>query len=209
MNIINSIQTLLLSIPGCLVAFTIYGFAQAYTADRLGDSTPRKLGRLTLNPMAHIDLIGFISILIFHFGWTKPFAFDTRNFKNIKRDNAITIISGPVATFITGVIMSFFYVLVIKNSMGNIVLEQLSFIFALAASICISLSIFYMLPLPGLDGYKLIKNYLPYKYYRSLYTIEKYSMFIFIIFLLVFAKYLAIPIGIIFNGLVFIWGIIL
>jgi len=208
-GILDFIQKILLSIPGFLLVFTIKGFTQAYTANKLGDSTPKRMGRLTLNPMAHIDLMGFIAIVLFGFGWGKPFDFDTRNFKNVKRDNAIVILSGPASTFITGVIMSFFYVLIYKNAMDSIVLTQLSLIFLYATMICISLSLFYMLPLPGLDGYKLVTNFLPYKYYRYLYTVEKYSLYIFLIFILVFSKVLMVPILNISTQLFLLWSMIL
>ena len=174
----------LISIPGALLAFTIRGWSQAFTADRLGDPTPRNMGRLTMNPIAHIDIIGFIFILLFGFGWTKPVPVNTRNFKNIKRDNAIFILSGPVACLLTGFIASFFTALVFSVSKNNVALDYLYQILYYTTRICVMLAAFYLLPLPGLDGYNLIANFLPYNAYRQLYKIEKYSMFIFMGFIL-------------------------
>ncbi len=176
---------LIISVPGVILAFTVKGWAQAYAADKLGDPTPRNVGRLTLNPMAHIDLIGFLFILLFHFGWTKPVPVNTRNFKNIKRDNAIFILSGPVGCILAGIIASF-TAAVFRSMIGwnTEVMYYAYLIFSVAESICISLAAFYLLPLPGLDGYNLIANFLPYKYYRKLYNIERYSNYIFMGFIL-------------------------
>ncbi len=183
------ILSILLSIPGAVLAFTIRGWAKAFTADKLGDSTPRNMGRLTINPAAHIDIIGFLFIVIFGFGWTKPVIVNTRNFKKIKRDNAIFILSGPVASILAAFAASFLTIFTVKlgiwfPSLNGQILYYLASIFAYAQSICISLAAFYLLPLPGLDGYELIANFLPYQYYRKLYNIEKYSMYIFIGFIL-------------------------
>ena len=176
----------ILSIPGAVLAFSIKGWAKAFAADRLGDPTPRNMGRLTMNPMAHIDFIGFIFIVLFGFGWTKPTPVNTRNFRNIRRDNAIFILSGPVACILAGFLATPFAVLCCKYFFltGNTIVEYLWYIFASAANLCIFLAAFYLLPLPGLDGYDFIANLLPYNWYRKLYYIEKYSMYIFIAFIL-------------------------
>ncbi len=174
----------LLSIPGAVLAFSIRGWAKAFAADKLGDPTPRNMGKVTMNPLAHIDFIGFIFIVLFGFGWTKPTPVNTRNFRKIKRDNAIFILSGPVACLIAGFIAALFSVLCYKFILANTIVQYLYYIFAYATRLCISLAAFYLLPLPGLDGYELIANFLPYKWYRKLYYIERYSMFIFIGFIL-------------------------
>ena len=183
------IMDLIISVPGVILAFTVKGWAQAYTADKLGDPTPRNMGRLTANPMAHIDLIGFLFILLFHFGWTKPVPVNTRNFKNMKRDNAIFILSGPVGCILAGMIAGFtgtiFSRMIIwLPNLSPMVMYYAAQIFYSAEILCISLAAFYLLPLPGLDGYEFIANLLPYKYYRKLYNIEKYSNYIFMGFIL-------------------------
>ena len=183
------IINLIISVPGVILAFTVKGWAQAYAADKLGDPTPRNMGRLTANPMAHIDLIGFLFILLFHFGWTKPVPVNTRNFKNIKRDNAIFILSGPAGCIAAGIIAGFTATLFMRipdwiPSLNNAVMSYAALIFYSAEVICISLAAFYLLPLPGLDGYEFIANLLPYQYYRKLYNIEKYSNYIFMGFIL-------------------------
>lgn len=183
------IMSLIISVPGVILAFTVKGWAQAYTADKLGDPTPRNMGRLTANPLAHIDLVGFLFILLFHFGWTKPVPVNTRNFKNIKRDNAIFILSGPVGCIVAGAIAGFTGTVFARMitwlpALNSAVLFYASEIFYAAEIMCISLAAFYLLPLPGLDGYDFIANLLPYQYYRKLYNIEKYSNYIFMGFIL-------------------------
>ena len=174
----------ILSIPGAILAFSIKGWAKAFAADKLGDPTPRNLGKLTMNPMAHIDFLGFIFIVLFGFGWTKPIPVNTRNFKNIRRDNAIFILSGPLACVLAGFISCLFAVITGQFLGNNNIALYLYYMFVSATRLCVSLAAFYMLPLPGLDGYELIANFLPYQWYRKLYYIERYSMYIFIGFIL-------------------------
>lgn len=188
---VGGLIDMLLSIPGILFTFTLKGYSQAFVAKKLGDPTPENQGRLTMNPVAHIDLIGFICILIFHFGWCKPIQTNSRYYKHIKRDSAIQILSGPAGLIVGGFIMSFFYVLFgilhsrfMDSSVLGDVLYYLAGVFQYATLYPLLFSVFYMLPLPGLDGYNLIANFLPYKYNRALYNIEKYSMFIFLAFIL-------------------------
>lgn len=185
-NLIGQIISLLLSIPGILFTFTLKGYAQAFVAKKLGDPTPKNQGRLTMNPMAHIDLIGFICILIFHIGWCKPVQTNSRYYKNVKRDSAIQILSGPVGLIVGGFVMAFFTVLfdILDVRFNNAVFTYLSTVFEAAMIYPLTFAVFYLLPLPGLDGYNLIANFLPYKYNRVLYSIEKYSMFIFLAFIL-------------------------
>ena len=185
----ENILNMLLTVPGVIVAFTVKGWSQAYAADKLGDPTPRNSGRLTANPLVHIDLIGFLFILLFHFGWTKPVPVNTRNFKNIKRDNAIFILSGPLGCILAGIIAGFTFILFCRipvwiPALDNMVMTYAALFFYAGETICITLAAFYLLPLPGLDGYAFIANLLPYQYYRKLYSIEKYSRFIFIAFIL-------------------------
>ncbi len=179
---------ILLAIPGSILAFSMRGITQAFVADKLGDPTPRMNGRLTFNPMAHLNIIGLIFIIIFGFGWTKPVPVNTRYFNKPKRDNAIFLLSGPLGCIAAGFVCSFFAALM--TMFANMLPGALWFfqvlvsIFRFGQIRCVYLAAFYLLPLPGLDGYNLIANFLPYKYYGKLYNIEKYSMYIFIGFIL-------------------------
>lgn len=205
----------LLGIPGFVLFLCFRGFCQAWTARKLGDSTAYLTGYMTMNPMKHINFIGFIFLILFGFGFSNPVPVNTRNFKNIKRDNALQILSAPLSGLLLMIISSFmlylFYFIGVKTGMisiylpasffytgsikllqviassptaGSVVYAAFLCILGQTALISIFLSVFFLLPLPGFDGYKLIANFLPYKYYSALYKIEKYSLFIFIGFIL-------------------------
>ncbi len=174
----------LLTIPGIVFVLSWKGFSQAWMAKKLGDPTPESAGKLTLNPLAHIDLFGFLFLLLIGIGWGKPVPTNSRYYKHVRRDCAIQILSGPVGCVLGGFLMSLLYTVCYIFLPENTVTFYITSIFWYAASISITLAIFYLLPLPGLDGYNLIANFLPYKYYNKLYAIEKYSTLIFIAFIL-------------------------
>lgn len=184
----NFLLNTLISIPGLLLFFSFRGFFQAWVAKKLGDYTPAQMGFLTMNPMAHIDLIGFICMILVGFGFGKSIQFDSRNYKHLKRDGAIQVLAAPVSGLIMGFGMSFlFYLLILIGSWQDLLLNKtyvvLYTIFYEAFRLSIYLTVFLFLPLPGFDSYRLIANFLPYKHYRKLYTIEKYSLFIFLGFI--------------------------
>lgn len=205
----------LLGIPGFVLFLCFRGMCQAWTAHKLGDDTAYLTGYMSMNPMKHINFIGFIFILLFGFGFSNPVPINTRNFKNIKRDNAIQILSAPVSGIVLMIVSSFILVFLwfvgvktglaptylppasyytgsygilqyVASDVGtaSTVYMALLFIIGRTALVSVFLSFFFLLPLPGLDGYKLIANFLPYRYYSTLYKIEKYSMFIFLGFIM-------------------------
>ncbi len=189
-NMSNMLINKLIIIPGLLLFFSFRGFFQAWVARKLGDETPANMGFLTMNPMAHIDPIGFICMLLVGIGFGKPIQFSSRNYKNIKRDGAIQILSAPVAGFIMALGMNVIYsVLYLIGAYANLLTNKTYFIFLLifqvAFDVAITLTVFLFLPLPGFDSYRLIANFLPYKHYRKLYNIEKYSLFIFLGFIVI------------------------
>ena len=212
----------LLAVPGIIFAFSFKGLAQSYVSKKLGDPTPEAQGRLTLNPLAHIDIIGFICMIIFGFGWGKPMPTNSRFYKNVKRDRAIFCLSGPVGLIVasfglTG-LAALLSAIFSKLGLYNSVISAIWMIFYYAALYPLYLATFYLLPLPGLDGYNLVTNFLPYSCNEVLYKIERYSMFIFLGFILLcdftnLADYIYAPSGwlfSIFNSLWSgLWGIII
>lgn len=160
----NNIVTLLISIPAILIAITFHEFAHGYAADKLGDDTPRRQGRLNLNPMSHLDPIGTILILFAGFGWGKPVMINPRNFdKKFKMITAEMIVSaaGPLMNFFLAIVFSIIYWIVFKYSnlnmqTGYIVLSMISAV----VSINIGLGIFNLIPLPPLDGSKILGGFL-------------------------------------------------
>ena len=180
----------LIVIPGLLLFFSFRGFFQAWTARKLGDETPANMGFLTMNPLAHIDPIGFICMLLVGIGFGKPIQFSSRNYKNVKRDGAIQILSAPVAGLILAFALNFVYTLMYVIGAYTDILSNKTYIILLlmvqvAIDAAITLTVFLFLPLPGFDCYRLIANFLPYMHYRKLYNVEKYSLFIFLGFIVI------------------------
>lgn len=159
-------------------------------ADRLGDPTPNLAGRLTLNPKAHIDLLGtiFLPILTmmsgtgFIFGWAKPTPIDIFNLSNPKKDSAMIAFAGPISNVIFAVILSMFLRLQIFGLLGYWFIGLLE----LLIQINIVLAVFNLLPVHPLDGFKVVAGLLPKKYYSDWLALEPYGMFFLIMIIFPF-----------------------
>lgn len=176
---------LLLTLPAVIIAITFHEFAHAYAADKLGDTTPRNQGRLTLNPIAHLDFFGFILMTFAHIGWGKPVQINSSNFNSNKSRGfceAMVSLAGPLMNFFLAIICCFAYSIIYEltggtfgNSyMGTIIMALLSMLI----TVNVGLGVFNLLPLPPLDGEKIFRNILPYKAqawltenYQTLYMI--------------------------------------
>ena len=162
------ILELLIITPIVLFALTFHEFAHGFIAYKLGDPTAKYYGRLTLNPLKHLDPFGTICMLFAHFGWAKPVPIDITNFKNVKRDLALSALAGPVMNLLLGFIGCFFYVLadntlppVYKGEAGYIFQYILFTFLFYFAWLNISLALFNLLPIPPLDGSKILYAFLP------------------------------------------------
>lgn len=159
---------LLLTIPGVLIAITFHEFAHAFAADKLGDDTPRRQGRLSLNPFDHLDPIGSIMLLFAGFGWGKPVEIDSRNFNrdiSLDKANAIVSIAGPLMNFVLAIVFALIYGAINKFMNVQIATSQtlqiIMTIIIYTISINVGLGVFNLIPLPPLDGSKVIKPFLP------------------------------------------------
>ena len=166
---INALLGLLYTIPGVLIAITFHEFAHAKVADMLGDDTPRREGRISLNPLAHIDPIGFIMLLFAGFGWGKPVNVNPRNYNrdiSIEKADAIVSIAGPAMNIILAIVFTAMYFIIYKftgaliytNRILSIIMQMIMYTITLN----IGLGIFNLIPLPPLDGSKVIKPFLTY-----------------------------------------------
>ena len=192
----------IISIPAILIAFVAQGYARAKVADKLGDKTPKFNGRLTLNPLAHIDLIGFVMIILTGFGWTKPVEMNPRAFKKGYKDEIKVTIAGPLANLLVAFVAM--YILQIWNAFGYSIVSDSVYgvIWSMLYSICfinINLFIFNLLPIPGLAGFDLFRELSPKNFYK--YGIKMYDYQIVILIAIVFlAEYiLTYPSTLIFN----------
>lgn len=151
----------LLIIPGILVGFAFHEFAHAKVADMLGDDTARRQGRVTIDPAAHIDVLGFIMLLIAGFGWGKPVPVNEDNFKNPRRDNMLVSFAGPFTNLIVAVafvgiikLIVVFNITFFGTEIGKIIMTT----FHYAVFINIVLMVFNLIPVPPLDGYHILSG---------------------------------------------------
>jgi len=163
-------------LPGILIGLTIHEFSHAYMANKCGDSTSKDQGRVTLNPLKHIDLLGFIMLLIAGFGWAKPVQFNEKNLQNPDRDIMKIAVSGPLSNALTAIVLSWIFALIYRlYPINNYSL--LSEVFIYAIYINWGLFIFNLIPIPPLDGSHLLLNY--FRRYPRLYEgLYKYGTFI-------------------------------
>ena len=168
--ILSTLTVIFLTLP-------IHEFAHGYAAVKLGDNTPRWQGRLTVNPFAHIDYIGALCILLFGFGWAKPVQINQNNFRNPKRDMALTALAGPVSNIIVALIAMLLFNLCFIFANAVAFVQYIAWFFYWIASINISLAVFNLIPIPPLDGSRLLSALLPYKYYYALMRYERYIFF--------------------------------
>lgn len=172
-------------IPGILLGFTFHEYAHAWVADRLGDKTPKFQGRLTLNPIVHIDPIGFLMILIFKFGWAKPVQTNPSSFKNYYKDDLKVSAAGVIGNLFVALIFSLIFALLLKFPVGNDkILYILVKICQSAIYINCLLFVFNLLPLPGLDGFHILRDLFPKFFYRVADSIYRYQMLIILIFIM-------------------------
>lgn len=153
-NLISSPITFLFFIIAILGSLTVHEFAHAYIAHKFGDNTAKMMGRLTLNPIAHLDLWGTVFLFLVGFGWGKPVMVDTRNFQNPKLDNFAVSLAGPISNLILAVLFGLIYRFVAMP-------ELVSTLFFMIVFYNLVFMIFNLLPIPPLDGSKVLDLFLP------------------------------------------------
>lgn len=172
---------LLILIPVILFSLTIHEYAHAYVAHRLGDDTAKRLGRLTLNPLKHLDLVGTILLLVVHFGWAKPVPVNPANFKNPKKDMLYVAIAGPISNLMTAVAAAIFLKLNLLNSQTGSALpatEPATQLLVWLIFISVVLAVFNMLPFPPLDGSRVLYGLVSDKVGNFIMKFETYGIFI-------------------------------
>lgn len=191
-DITTAIIQILLSVPVILFALTIHEASHAYAAYLLGDQTSRNMGRLTLNPAKHLDLVGTLCMLVFGFGWAKPVQINARNFKNPKWGMALSALAGPASNFLQGIVGSvfyaFFYELFTKLNTSPdspVFLVYLALIcvyfFMMVALYNFAFMAFNLIPVPPFDGSRFAFAFLPSKWYFGIMKYERIIMLVILI----------------------------
>lgn len=214
MNIFSRLANpilILYSLPGIIIGLVLHELAHALVADRLGDPTPRMMGRLTLNPLPHIDPIGFAMLILAGFGWAKPVMTNPAQYKKCKRHGfALVGIAGPLTNFLLGVIFLFFCTLLLAKDILPAEHAIIQILFY-AAEINFVLMVFNLVPIPPLDGYNILKNLVLIKYVRpqTLWNFERYGQFVLLALVFVGSSFIGaasgffIDLGMRLFGLIF------
>lgn len=185
----SGIFSLILSIPAVLLAITVHEFGHAFAAYKLGDDTPLRQGRLSLNPLDHIDPLGIAMLLFVHIGWGKPVQIDPRNYNrniSVEKADAIVSFAGPLMNFITAIIVALIYCAIFKFAGVAFLASNIGMIIMLILADCITMNIglgvFNLIPLPPLDGSKIFLPILPY---NAKTWFMQYEQVFYIIFLVI------------------------
>ncbi len=179
----NYLIQLILSLAASLIALSVHEFSHALAAYKLGDPTARSMGRLSINPLKHLDPVGTLCMVFFHFGWARPVPIDPRYFKKPRKHFAITALAGPLSNILLGFIIAPLYLLcsnlfVYTDSsfLNSLMLNTLIFLYTFHV-INIGLGVFNLIPLPPFDGSRIVNVVLPQKWYFKIMKYERYIYF--------------------------------
>lgn len=180
--------SLLLTVPASLLAITVHEVSHGYVAYKLGDPTAKNEGRLTLNPLAHLDLLGVLAMVFVGFGWAKPVPVNSYYFKNPKKGMSLVSFAGPLSNLLLALISTILFALCYKYSaafifggFSELLFDWVVLFLQIMIRINVGFAIFNILPIPPLDGSKILNAFLPDKYY---YTMLRYEHFAFPILML-------------------------
>jgi len=202
------LPTIIANIPALLIGFAFHEFAHGWVADRLGDPTPRSQGRLTLNPIAHLDLFGTLMALLYRFGWAKPVMTNPHYYKgNKKRGQMLVALAGPIMNLLMAFVVMLLWFLTMHWVQGSAWSGYISGVFEATVFMNLGLGIFNLLPIPPLDGFAVLVGILPERFTPQLHVLEQYGMFILMI--LLFTPFLGAILHPAVNGIAYAYQSIL
>ncbi len=195
------IYQLIYTLPAVLIAISMHEFAHGYVSYKLGDPTPEQSGRLTLNPLAHLDPLGALALLVFKFGWAKPVGVNPYYYKNKKKGMVMVSLAGPIMNFTLAFLSIAIMGIILKTTggyVGNFVFYIFNFLNYLFI-INIGLGVFNLIPVPPLDGSKVLGAVLPTDKYFKYMKYEKYGMGI--LLALLYFNVLSLPLNAVLGSI--------
>ena len=204
------LRTLLINAVITLIALTLHELAHGWVSGKLGDPTPKREGRMTLNPLAHLDLVGTLLMIFTGFGWAKPVMVNPMYYKDKKKGMALVGIAGPIMNILLAFVGMIIYlgtaiaVLNAGGSMNGAFMSTFSYAMNLFAIRNLSFAVFNLIPIPPLDGSRVISMFLPDSAYYKLMSFERYSFILIIVLsvLGVFDSIIGTGVTMLYNGIV-------
>ena len=189
---------------GVLVCLTVHETCHGLAALALGDPTAKRMRRLSLNPLHHIDWLGLASMFLCGFGWAKPVPVDMRYFKRPKAGMAVTALAGPVSNMLLALLMILCASVIAKAAPANVVTKWVFYFLLDAAALSVGLGLFNLIPIPPLDGSKVLFALLPERAYLTLMRYERYGMLVLLllVWMDVGGFYLSGAIGVIYRWMI-------
>ena len=201
-HLIPNLTELILTVLAIVPAMCFHEYAHGWVSYKLGDPSPKYDGRLSLNPLRHIDPIGALFLIIFNFGWAKPVMVNPRYYKNPKQGMALVALAGPVANFILALVCLIVTNVIFKVTGGSVstVVYLIYQFFMLSALVNVGLGVFNLIPLPPLDGSKVLAMFLPAKWYYKYLQFEQWGFVL--LFLLLAIGVFSRPLYFLRNGVI-------
>ncbi|MBO4896723.1 MAG: site-2 protease family protein [Clostridia bacterium] len=181
-----TLREMILRLPVLFIAISVHEYSHGYAAYKMGDGTAKMQGRLTLNPLAHIDILGALCMVLFGFGWAKAVPINPNNFRDRKKGLVLVSLAGPLSNFFIAIIGAVLYGIFARFNFGSFNIEFAEVFYGLMNQLIllnVCFGVFNLLPIPPLDGSKIVGAFLPYRIYYKVLEYERYAFPVLLILL--------------------------